>query len=138
MFFDLRIHSGVVLDGVGDAMVLKQNREVFQGRPKVCKAARSPTMRFSTLYSLCGRAVVATFDLSAVNLHLFRNDHWLSNPKNVVVLELTEPAWQGGTTCAVPAPVPTSPRSLMQGWRVDAVVSWAVARDLAGPLKVPS
>ena len=24
----------------------------------------------------------------------------------------------------------------MQGWRVDAVVSWAVARDLAGPSKV--
>lgn len=133
--FDLRFHAGVVLDGVGDALVLKHNREVLQGRPKACKAGRSPTMRFSTLFSLCCRAVVATFDLSAVNLDLLHSDHWLSDPKNVILLELKEPAWQGATPC-VPAPAPGSPRSLMRGWRVDAVVAWARDRDLFGPSKV--
>ena len=67
---DVQRHAGVLLDGMGDALVLKQNREVLQGRPKMCKASRSPTMRFSTPYTLCKRAVVVTFDLSAANLHL--------------------------------------------------------------------
>ena len=91
---DIRRHAGVLLDGVGDAELLKKNREVLQGRPKLCKAARSPTMRFSALYTLCRRAVVATFDLSASNLHMLEADHWLSNPKNVILLKLTVPAWE--------------------------------------------
>ena len=51
---DIRHHAGVLLDGVGDVEVLKQNREVLQGRAKLCKAARSPTMRFSSLYAAPG------------------------------------------------------------------------------------
>ena len=35
--------------------------------------------------------VVATFDLSASNLHLFKTDHWLSDPRNVIQLHLTSP-----------------------------------------------
>ena len=34
-----------------------------------------------------------TMDFSAKNLHLFRTDHWLSNPMNCLVLRLTAPAW---------------------------------------------
>ena len=33
--YDHRRHCGVVLDGVGDAYLLYQNREILQGRPKV-------------------------------------------------------------------------------------------------------
>ena len=128
---DVQRHAGVLLDGMGDALVLKQNREVFQGRPKMCKANRSPTMRFSTPYTLCKRAVVVTFDLSAANLHLFASDHWLSDSKNVTLLRLTAPAWETGAPLG--AVVAASPTELMKTWTVDNVVAFAHARDLAGP-----
>ena len=35
--FDRRVHAGVLLDGVGDAMFLKRNREGLQGRPKIVR-----------------------------------------------------------------------------------------------------
>lgn len=128
--FDIRRHAGVLFDGVNDALVLKHNREVLQGRPKVCKAGRSPTMRFSSLYTLCRRAVVVTFDLSAANLHMLDTDHWLADEKNVIQLKLTAPAWVSpGAMVAAPLP----PRSIMGGWSVAGVVSFAHARDLAGP-----
>ena len=44
-------------------------------------------------FSFCGRAVVATFDLSAANLKEFREDHWLSNRGNVILLWLDSPAF---------------------------------------------
>ena len=56
--FDRRVHAGVLLDGIGDAMF----REALQGRPKIVKGARSATNVFSYSYSFCGRAVIATFD----------------------------------------------------------------------------
>eukprot|EP00973_Karenia_brevis_P041226 5703597-Karenia_brevis.AAC.1 len=43
--FDVRKHSGVVLDGIGDARALKPHRETLQGRPKETKGARSATMK---------------------------------------------------------------------------------------------
>ena len=36
-------HHSKVLDGVGDALFLKRNRESLQGRPKLVKGARSAT-----------------------------------------------------------------------------------------------
>lgn len=93
MDFDRRRHSGVVLDGVADALFLKRNREALQGRPKTVKGARSATNVYSYTYSFCGRAVVATFDLSAANLQCLYEDHWLSNRENVILLWLTEPAY---------------------------------------------
>ena len=91
--FDRRVHAGVLLDGVGDAMFLKRNREALQGRPKIVKGARSATNVFSYSYSFCGRAVVATFDLSAQNLEELQTDHWLCNRQNVQLLNLQEPAY---------------------------------------------
>ena len=35
--FDRDKHAGVLLDGVGDAMILKGNRESLQGRAKVIR-----------------------------------------------------------------------------------------------------
>ena len=130
--FDIRQHAGVLLDGVGDVETLKLNREVLQGRPKTAKAARSPTMRHASVYTLCRRAVVATFDLSATNLHMLDSDHWLSNPKNVIQLRLTVPAWESGTA----EPAPPRPRDVMRAWSVNELGSFAKARDLAGPASV--
>ena len=86
-------HGGVLLDGVGDAMVLKKHREALQGRPKVLKGGRSQTMRYSYPFTLARRAVVVTMDLSAANLDLLESDHWLRDPQNITVLRLTAPAW---------------------------------------------
>ena len=88
--FDLRKHGGVLLDGVGDAMILKQNREALQGRAKTGKGAQSKTMCHSYKYTLARRTVVASFDLSASNLDAFQKDHWLKNSLNVIQLRLTE------------------------------------------------
>ena len=92
--FDLRVHGGVLLDGVGDAMTLKLNREALQGRPKVCKGAKSATNVYAYDYSFCRCGIVATFDLSAQHLDAFHTDHWLSNALNVIVLQLTEKAYR--------------------------------------------
>ena len=91
--FDLREHSGVLLDGVGDALILKLNRESLQGRAKLCKGGQSATNMYAYKYTLARRAIVATFDLSAKNLDQFDQDHWLSCSLNVIVLKLTEKAY---------------------------------------------
>ena len=129
--FAVRFRAGVLLDGIGGVELLKSNREVMQGRPKLCKTGRSPTMRFSSGYSRHRRAGVASFDLSATNLHLFDSDHWLSNPKNVVCLRLALPAWQSP---GAPPPAPEGDRGQqMRSWSAAGVVAFAKARDVAGP-----
>ena len=107
--FDLRFHSSVLLDGVGDTGILKKNREALPGRPKLAKGAQSATMVYSyqCTLRLCRRAMVATFDLSANGLDAFKTDHWLQNPLNVVQLWLTEKAFDETAvpgTCAGRAP----------------------------------
>ena len=42
--FDWTRHSGVQLDGVGDALILKKNREALQGRAKRCKGFGSGSL----------------------------------------------------------------------------------------------
>ena len=75
-----RKHAGVVLDGIGDATVLHANREMLQGRPEFNKGSKSATMMmYAFEFALCGRAVIATLDLSAANLDAFSKDRWLSN-----------------------------------------------------------
>ena len=71
-------HAGVLLDGVGDAMILKHNRESLQGRAKASKGGQSATNMYAYRYTFCRRAVVATLDLSAVSLDQFDKDHWLA------------------------------------------------------------
>ena len=124
-------HGGVVFDGVGDAMTLKQNREMLQGRPKSCRGGKSATMVYSYEYTLHNRAIVVTFDLSARGLSLFDTDHWLSNEKNIIVLRLTQSAWEGGAAAVPHIPVP--PREEMQGWTVNDMVRWLESADLSGP-----
>ena len=82
--------------GIGDALTLKLNREALQGRPKVCKGAKSATNVYAYEYTFCRRAIVATFDLSAKHLDAFVTDHWLSNDLNVIILKLTDKAYEEG------------------------------------------
>ena len=58
--FDVSQHSGVLLDGVGDVLLLKRQRETLQGRPKVLKGGRSQTMRYAYPFTLTHRSQ-ATF-----------------------------------------------------------------------------
>ena len=84
----VRYHGGVLLDGVGDALILKKNREALQGRAKQAEGAQSATMMYSYKYTLARRAVIATFDLSASHLEALSSDRWLQNPLSVVQLHL--------------------------------------------------
>ena len=92
--FNYARHAGLLLDGVGDVLFLKKNREALQGRAKVCKGGQSVTMIYSYPFTLVNKPVIATFDLSARNLQLFETDHWLSKRWNVIPLWLEEPAFQ--------------------------------------------
>ena len=125
--FDLAKHAGVLLDGVGDVKMLKHHRETLQGRAKKCRGGKSATMMYSYPFSLCRRAVVATLDLSAKNLHMLKTDHWLSNTENVIVLPLTTTAWQCASSTA-PMMAPS-----MENWGVEAVANWLEAADMVGP-----
>ena len=125
--FSLADHAGVLLDGIGDVMMLKAHREALQGRAKKCRGGKSATMMYSYAFTLCRRAVVATFDLSARNLHMLSTDHWLSDARNVVVLRLVEPSWVTECDTPVQAPIP------MAAWTVSQVAHWLASSDMAGP-----
>jgi hypothetical protein len=115
---DVRRHSGVLLDGVGDALLLKENREALQGRPKVTKGGRSATMMYAYLYTLARRAVVVTLDLSAHNLGALERDHpkgtgdhWLTDERNVIVLWLKgRQTWCERAPLSPPRPLPLGTR----------------------------
>ena len=132
--FSLEEHGGVLLDGVGDVLLLKSWRETLQGRPKECKGARSATMKFAYAFTLARRAVVVTMDMSAANLHLLASDHWLSDRRNVLQLHLTQKAWREHEQVhqEAVAEVPT-PAALLNSWSVNEVVGFLKGRDLEGP-----
>ena len=85
-------------------------------------------MMYSYPFTLCRRAVVATFDLSAANLDLLSIDHWLSDARNVLVLRLTEPSWEG----APAAPVSAS-WSPLATWKTEQVAQFLESSDMRGP-----
>ena len=101
--FDVERHGGVLLDGVADVAILKRHRETLQSRPKMVKGARSPTMKHAYEYTFSRRGVVITMDHSASGLSLLESDHWLSDRRNLIILRLAEPAWEGAP------PLPASP-----------------------------
>ena len=131
---DVAKHGGVLLDGVGDVLLLKKNRETLQGRPKVLKGGRSQTMRYAYPFTLARRAVVVTMDLSAASLDMLQTDHWLSDSRNVMVLRLAEPAWQG---LDVPLPpVVRCAQETLRCWSAAEVFGFLKAQDLEGPAGV--
>ena len=88
------------MDGVGDARILNQNCEALQGLPKTANGAQSKTMCHSYKYTLAGRAVVASFDVSAKHVGAFQWDHWLQSPLIVFQLHLTESVIDNGSASA--------------------------------------
>ena len=91
--FDVDTDAGVLLDGVGDALMLHGHRESLQGRAKEGRGGKSTTMMYAYPFTLCHRAVVVTMDLSASNLQYFTEHHWLSDKRNVIALRLEAQAW---------------------------------------------
>ena len=91
-------------------------------------------MRFSYPFTLARRAVVVTMDLSAANLELFATDHWLSDPKNIVLVRLMEPAWVTGEAAAPTAPANT--RDLLSKCTVVEFGNVLRGKDLAGPAAI--
>ena len=90
--FDVETNAGVLLDGVGDALMLHAHRESLQGRVKEDFGGKSSTKMYPYPFTLCHRAVVVTMDLSASNLECFNTHHWLSDERNVMALHLEEQA----------------------------------------------
>ena len=133
--FDLSTHAGVLLDGVGDTLFLKRNREVLQGRPKVCKGGKSGTMMYAYPYTLCRRAVVATFDLSASNLELLQTDHWLSDSRNVMQLRLNGPAWESEAAETPASQDLSPPREQMAAWGATSLPTSSRPKTCVGRLK---
>ena len=130
--FDVDAHAGVILDGVGDALALKRNRETLQGRPKECRGGKSNTMMYAYPYTFSRRAIVVTLDLSAKNLAKFVTDHWLSDEKNCLVLRLTEPAWVDSSSATTVRPT-LSPKQLLEEMSVGDLSRFLEERDLSGP-----
>jgi len=91
--FNIEMHGGILLDGVGDAQMLADHRETLQGRAKEDRGGKSSTMMYAYSFTLARRAVVATMDNAASNLTFFGNHHWLSDQKNVIALRWTAAAW---------------------------------------------
>ena len=126
--YDHRVHAGVLLDGVGDTLTLWKHREVLQGRPKITRGGKSATMMYAYPFTLARRAVVATLDLTAANLHLLRTNHWLKHQRNVIVLRLNGPVWHVVT----PAAPARSPREIISAWTVDELAAFFCNQDAAG------
>ena len=74
---------------------------------------------------------MVTMYLSADNLDLFETDHWLSDPKDVMVVKLTERAWMDGAPSAAAAPM--SPKDTFHHWTLAELARFMRAKDLAGP-----
>ena len=82
----------------------------------------------------CRRAVVATFDLAASNLALFKQHHWLSDARNVHQLWLTRPVWQGEPAESVAIGLQDE-RAIMHAWSVTQLSEFLEQRGLHGPAK---
>ena len=91
-----------------------------------------PVPWYAYPFTFARRAVVATMDLSASNLHMLRTDHWLADPRNVVQVWLRFPSWQkdGLTT---KAPQEDRPQNLrMAEWSVEELAARVAREDCEG------
>ena len=130
--FRVNQHAGVLLDGVGDVSILHKHREVLQGRAKKCRGGRSNTMIYSYPFSLARCAVVVTVDLSATNLHLFRTDHWLADPRNVTQVWLQGSTWLANETNFSNFMHEGPLEQALHLWTVDELAARVSAEDAAG------
>ena len=85
-------------------------------------------MMYAYPFTLSRRAVLVTMDLSAKNLHMFKTDHWFSDPKNVILLRLDSPAWSTDSPV-----IPASTGRALATWTVEEVAAWLEGNDMVGP-----
>ena len=90
-------------------------------------------MMYAYPYTLCRRAVVATLDTSAKNLHLFSTDPWLSDKRNCLVLQLTSSVWTALATPQQQHIPQMTPQEQMTAWTVAELAVFWTAADLQGP-----
>ena len=88
------------------------------------------TMMYSYSYTLSRRAVVVTMDLSALNLHMLKTDHWLSSEANVWQLWLDRPAWIHADN--IPVPPAMTAQQRMSSWKVNTLASYLEQEDAEG------
>ena len=94
-------------------------------------------MKHAYPYTFARRAIVVTSDLSAANIDMLTSDHWLADPRNVLVLRLTEPAWVDHNSQATMQPMPAETREvMMRRWLVKDVSSFLEKADLKAPAAV--
>ena len=134
--FALERDAGILLDGLADVAILSKHREALQGRPKAAKAARSATGMYAFPFTLHRRAVVATMDRSARNLHLFETDHWLSNPDNVLVLRLAGPSFLAPGDTVAQGLVEAAPSQELASWTPSRLGAWLRCEHLHAPADI--
>ena len=100
--------------------------KLSQGQPKLCWGGKSQTMMYAYPYTLARRAVVATMDLSARNLHLLETDHWLADRRNV------EQVWLQAPVFPSHGPTATQPLEAMRRWSVADVSAFFESKDAVG------
>ena len=79
---------------------------------------------------------MATFDLSAKNLHLLSSDRWLSNPLIIIQIHIGAPAWQNEPHLLPRVDTPAPRRGSVRMMSSEALQSFLVTQDLAGPTEV--
>ena len=93
---------------------------------------RSTTMVYSYPFSLAGRGVVATIDLSTRNLHMLRTDHWLADPGNTVQVWLKGRAWDANEQTVNNIMVEGPPRAPLQEWSTSELAARCIGEDAEG------
>ena len=66
-------------------------------------------------------------------MHLFKFDHWLRDPRNVIQLHLTSPAWEAGADIANQ---PVDRAGQMRAWTAMETVRFMEGHDLTGPAEL--
>ncbi len=68
-------------------------------------------------------------DLTARNLQLLTTNHWMKDPRNVVVVTLTQPSWRQPLQAAL---VVAPPAEKLGAWTVAEVAHFYEGADAAG------
>ena len=78
---------------------------------------------------------MATIDLAASSLAMFKDHRWPSDARNVQQLWLTGPAWQGEPALSSAPPELEDKRATMSAWSASRLAQFLDEHDLHGPAK---
>ena len=93
--FQRNVHDGIVLDDVRDMYFLVRHQEKLQGKVDVsAEFASTPSGAYSYSKWLWRVPLVITANYTTRNLDLLKENDFLANPDNRVVVERTGPPCQ--------------------------------------------